>query len=113
MNPGHAIEAGWILLQHACKTGNEDLVRTAIDKFIVRPFETGWDKKHGGLFYFLDVDGLSPTQLEWSMKLWWPHNEALIALLMAYTETGNELLLERFEEVFDYSFTHVSTQMCA
>ena len=54
-----------------------------------------------------------PTQLEWSMKLWWPHNEALIALLMAYTETGNELLLERFEEVFDYSFSHVSTQMCA
>ncbi len=27
------------------------------------PFHTGWDKQHGGLFYFLDVDGHCPTQV--------------------------------------------------
>lgn len=72
-------------------------------------FEAGWDKEHGGLYYFLDAEGFSPTQLEarpalvgwpaaaavcvahspcrvrqWNMKLWWPHSEAMIAFAMAY-----------------------------
>lgn len=28
------------------------------------------------------------AQLEWPMKLWWPHNEGMIALAMAYKVTG-------------------------
>ena len=104
---GHAIEAGWFLLKHAVKTNDERLKTTAINKFIVNPFLRGWDEKHGGLFCFVDVDGWSPTQLEWDMKLWWPHNEALIAFLMAYTATGEVQLLETFAKVFDWSYSHV------
>ena len=37
---------------------------------IQKSFEIGWDKQFGGLFYFLDANGFSPTQLEWDMKLW-------------------------------------------
>ncbi|XP_006812915.1 N-acylglucosamine 2-epimerase-like, partial [Saccoglossus kowalevskii] len=106
MNPGHAIEAGWFLLDHAIKHDKPDLKQTALQQFIVNPFNTGWDKKHGGLFYFLDSDGLSPTQLEWNMKLWWPHNEALIAFLMAYRETNESVYLDYFAQVFDYTFNH-------
>ncbi|XP_070558541.1 N-acylglucosamine 2-epimerase-like [Ptychodera flava] len=106
MNPGHAIEAGWFLLDYAVKNNRPELKDTAIQKFIVNPFKTGWDEKHGGILYFLDVDGLSPTQLEWNMKLWWPHNEALIAFLMAYKETGDVTYLEYFAQVFDYCFQH-------
>ena len=47
-------------------------------------------------------------QLEWSMKLWWPHCEALIALLMAYNNTKKATLLDRFAEVYEYTFSHVS-----
>ena len=53
MNPGHAIEAGWFLLEHACETGNEDLVKTAIDKFIMLPFETGWGQETWRTVLFL------------------------------------------------------------
>ncbi|XP_066285121.1 N-acylglucosamine 2-epimerase-like isoform X2 [Branchiostoma lanceolatum] len=105
-NPGHAIECSWFLLQYAVKHNRPDLKKTAINNFLLQPFESGWDDKHGGLFYFLDVDGYSPTQLEWNMKLWWPHNEALIAFLVAYKETKDEQMLEKFAKVFDYSFSH-------
>ncbi|CAL8346551.1 unnamed protein product [Merluccius merluccius] len=107
-NPGHALEAGWFLLQYCTKNGDESLQSTAISKFIELQFQIGWDKEHGGLFYFLDVDGHCPTQLEWSMKLWWPHCEALIALLMAYNNTKKPTLLDRFAEVYEYTFSHFS-----
>lgn len=105
-NPGHALEAGWFLLQYAVRHGDEGLKRTAIEKFMILPFHAGWDQQQGGLFYFQDVDGHCPTQLEWSMKLWWPHCEALIAFLMGYTETSDPRLLERFSQVYSYTFTH-------
>nr|XP_006625461.1 PREDICTED: N-acylglucosamine 2-epimerase [Lepisosteus oculatus] len=105
-NPGHALEAGWFLLQHAVRQGDEELKKTAVEKFMLLPFQTGWDQQHGGLLYFQDVDGCCPTQLEWSMKLWWPHCEALIAFLMAYCQTRDPALLDRFSQVYDYTFSH-------
>lgn len=44
------------------------------------------------------------------MKLWWPHCEALIAFLLAYSHTKKPELLERFYEVYHYTFSHVSSQ---
>lgn len=84
------------------------MTNTIIESFITKPFNVGWDSQHGGLFYFLDVDQHSPVQLEWDMKLWWPHNEALIAFLMAYKYTQNREYLEKFYAVFDFTFSHVS-----
>ncbi len=109
INPGHAIEAGWFLLNHALVNNDDNLKQTAIEKFIELPFSTGWDSKNSGLYYFLDADGFSPTQLEWNMKLWWPHCEALIAFLMAYKETRSAKHFESFRKVFDYTWTHVSS----
>lgn len=60
-NPGHALEAGWFLLQFAGE--DKELQKTAVDKFVELPYERGWDSEHGGLFYFLDVDGRCPTQV--------------------------------------------------
>ncbi|MEQ2195858.1 hypothetical protein XENOCAPTIV_019419, partial [Xenoophorus captivus] len=105
-NPGHALEAGWFLLQYAAENDNKKIQRTAIEKFVELPYERGWDTDHGGLFYFLDVDGHCPTQ--WSMKLWWPHSEALVAFLMAYSQTKKPELLEKFFKVYEYTFSHVS-----
>ncbi|XP_028399316.1 N-acylglucosamine 2-epimerase-like [Dendronephthya gigantea] len=106
INPGHAIEAGWFLLNHARACGDDDLKRTAIEKFIELPFAIGWDFENSGLYYFLDADGFSPTQLEWNMKLWWPHCEALIAFLMAYKETKCLKHFESFCKVIQYTWTH-------
>ena len=109
--PGHAIEAGWFLLQYATKKQNYELARIAIDKFIVQSFEIGWDDMYGGLLYMLDANGFSPTQLEWNMKLWWPHAEALIAFLMAYKETRDYRYMEKFDLVFQYTVSHVRQRL--
>lgn len=107
LNPGHAIEAGWFLQHWAQHLNRPDLSKTAID--MVRwSYESGWDKEHGGILYFLDSKGYSPTPLEWDMKLWWPHCEALYAHLLNYKITGDEADKEAFLQVHDYSFKHFS-----
>eukprot|EP00118_Oscarella_pearsei_P000143 m.4305 g.4305 ORF g.4305 m.4305 type:complete len:405 (+) comp10519_c0_seq1:37-1251(+) len=108
MNPGHAIEAGWFLLRYASLVNDDRLKDIAISDFILLPFEVAWDSdKHGGgLLYFLDVEGFPQTALEASMKLWWPHCEAIIGLLMAYDEQKEDSILQNFKKVFDYSLKH-------
>ena len=108
---GHSIEAGWFLLDLAVRKNRPELIETAIQKFMINPFNYGWDKELGGIYYFLDVDGWSPAQLEWDMKLWWPHNEAMISFLMAYKHTKDVKYLNLFAQVFDYSYSHVSTNV--
>jgi N-acylglucosamine 2-epimerase len=107
LNPGHAIEAGWFLQHWAQRLGNEELSQLAIN--MVRwSHSKGWDNEFGGLFYFLDSEGHSPTQLEWDMKLWWPHTEAMYAHLLNYSLTNSTQDFKLFEQVVDYSFEHFS-----
>ncbi|XP_019334289.1 N-acylglucosamine 2-epimerase isoform X2 [Alligator mississippiensis] len=103
-NPGHAIEAGWMLLLHARARGDMAAADEAIDGFMLGPLDAGWDSPHGGLLAFHDADGLCPTQLEWAMKLWWPHAEALVALLAAFAHRRDPALLRRFEQVAEFTF---------
>ncbi len=42
------------------------------------------------------------------MKLWWPHNEIIIASLMIYRDTGDEKYLDWFEKTLDYCKAHFS-----
>lgn len=42
------------------------------------------------------------------MKLWWPHSEAMIALLMGYSDSGDPALLHLFYQVAEYTFRQVS-----
>ncbi|KAK7798152.1 hypothetical protein U0070_012322 [Myodes glareolus] len=44
--------------------------------------------------------------LEWDMKLWWPHSEAMIAFLMAFSDTGDPALFQIFNQVAEYTFSH-------
>ena len=46
-------------------------------------------------------------QLEWSMKLWWVHCEALVAALMAYSVTRDHKHWVLFRQAFDYVASHV------
>jgi N-acylglucosamine 2-epimerase len=66
----------------------------------------GWDDEHGGLFYFRDLRGL-PVQEYWhDMKFWWPHCEAVIATLLAWTLTGDAKYAGWHRQVHDWSFRH-------
>ncbi|XP_069739046.1 N-acylglucosamine 2-epimerase [Phaenicophaeus curvirostris] len=104
MNPGHALEAGWLLLGFSGRRGEAALGTRALGALVTGPLAWGWDPQHGGLFAFLDADGHCPTQLEWSMKLWWPHLEAMVALLAAYEHRPDPKFLEDFDRVATYAF---------
>jgi N-acylglucosamine 2-epimerase len=105
LNPGHAIETAWFLLREARMRGDAGLRRFAL-RVLERSMELGWDSEHGGLFAFVDLDGRPPEQLEWDMKLWWPHTEALYALLLAYATTGERSHRLAFDRVEEYTLTH-------
>lgn len=105
VNPGHDIEGVWFLLEHAKRTGDTELVQKAAQIFDWA-IEAGWDREYGGLLYFIDCLGKPPEAYEHDMKLWWPHNEIMIASLMLYRDTGDEKYFQWFETVMDYVKQH-------
>lgn len=107
VNPGHDIEGVWFILDHAKRTGDTSLIPKAAEIFNWA-IEAGWDKEYGGLLYFVDALGLPPEAYEHDMKLWWPHNEILIASMMLYRDTKDEQYLEWFYKTLDYCKEHFS-----
>ncbi len=105
MNPGHAIECAWFILDVARRRGDGALAQRAL-RMVDYALERGWDREYGGLLYFVDVGGRPPTQLEHDLKLWWPQCEALVAVLMAWRVTGAEHYARWFERLHDYTFAH-------
>ncbi len=103
--PGHAIETSWFLLREALHRRDASLQESALD--ILRwSLEWGWDEEHGGLLYYVDIEGLPPEQLEWDMKLWWPHTEALYALLLASYLTGDPFWDDWYRRMHSWTFAH-------
>lgn len=107
VNPGHDIECSWFLMEEANTIGDKKLHKTAENIFRFA-FEAGWDKEYGGLLYFIDCLGNPPEAYEHDMKLWWPHDEILIASLMAYRDTGDSYYLDCFKKTLDYSKKYFS-----
>ena len=107
INPGHDIEGVWFILEHAKRTGDTSLIPKASEMFDWA-IEAGWDHEYGGLLYFVDCLGRPPEAYEHDMKLWWPHNEIMIASLMLYRDTRDEKYLAWFDKVMDYCREHLS-----
>ena len=105
LNPGHAIEAMWFIMDLGKRLGRQDLIEKAV-QIALNEAEHGWDEKYGGIFYFMDRLGRPCQQLEWDQKLWWVHIETLITMIKGYQLTGNKKCLEWFERVHDYVWSH-------
>jgi len=105
--PGDSIEASWFLLHALGFAPDEDMRRLLLES-IEGALEFGWDKEYGGLYYFMDVEGLPPLPLESNMKLWWPHTEAIYATVLAHKMTGDPKWLGWLETVDAYAFAHFS-----
>ena len=111
VNPGHAIEMSWFILElvrgrvAAGRPGADDdeLVALAL-KVLRKNLEIGWDRDHGGIYYFLDIEAKPHYSLEWNMKLWWPHNEAIYATLLAWRLTGDARYADWHERLHDWSY---------
>lgn len=105
VNPGHGLEAMWFIMNIAARNNDSSLMKRTVD-VALRLMEFGWDKQHGGIFYFLDVKGNPPQQLEWDQKLWWVHQEALLAMLKGYLYTGDERCWNWFIKLDTYTWLH-------
>jgi N-acylglucosamine 2-epimerase len=104
---GSAVEVGWFLLHVLEQRPNAEVERLLLDA-MEGSLESGWDREYGGLFYFQDVDGRPMLPLEWDMKLWWPHTEAIYASILAYTKTRDAKWLRWLERLDEYAFAHYS-----
>ncbi len=64
-------------------------------------------------FFFLlifstqDACGMTPSPLEWPMKLWWPQAEAMIAFAKAFALTLAPEQLTRLQEVTEWTYAHL------
>ncbi|HUQ95019.1 MAG TPA: AGE family epimerase/isomerase [Bryobacteraceae bacterium] len=100
--PGSALEVAWFLWHALEALGEED--DGFLQDVIEGSLELGWDHEYGGLYYFLDAEGLPPLHLEAPMKLWWVHTEAIYALALAYNKTRNPKWLQWLQTVDGYTF---------
>lgn len=105
LNPGHAIECAWFLLLEGQYRSDSELIRLGAD-ILDWMYERGWDREHGGLLYFVDLNGL-PVQEYWhDMKFWWPHNELINASLLASVLTGEPRFAEMHRQAHDWAHRH-------
>lgn len=105
LNPGHSLEAMWFIMDIGVRLNDRALIEKAT-AIALQTLEYGWDNTYGGIFYFLDVHGHPPQQLEWDQKLWWVHMEALVCLAKAYSLTGNEDSKVWFDRIHAYTWKH-------
>lgn len=106
LNPGHAMEGAWFILHEAKHRNNDPNLINLGCRMLDYMWERGWDKEQGGILYFRDVYN-KPVQEYWQdMKFWWPHNEVIIATLLAYLITGNQKYAEWHKMVHEYAYTH-------
>jgi N-acylglucosamine 2-epimerase len=120
VNPGHMLECAWFICHLAQRLGMDARISQAVD--VMRAAcRVGWDGEHGGFFQFVDRSGGPPAgpvppELEdaemtsklrnnWDNKLWWPHSEALYALLLGYELSRDADLLDRYWQVHEYTFS--------
>jgi N-acylglucosamine 2-epimerase len=112
LNPGHAIEAAWFILHEARVRGGSADLTSLGTQILDWMWQRGWDPEHGGILSFVDVSGL-PTQEYWhDMKFWWPHNEAIIATLLAWRLTGDSRYAGMHRDVHSWAHDHFADGEC-
>ncbi|MHC4996377.1 MAG: AGE family epimerase/isomerase, partial [Planctomycetota bacterium] len=69
LNPGHAIEGAWFIMHEGELRGDDVLIREGA-RMLDWMWARGWDETHGGVLYFVDLNG-GPVQEYWhDMKFW-------------------------------------------
>jgi N-acylglucosamine 2-epimerase len=106
LNPGHAIECAWFILAEAQWRNNDPELIQLGCQMLDWMWARGWDDEYGGILYFRDVHD-KPVQEYWhDMKFWWPHNETIIATLLAWILTGDEKYANMHQKVHDWAYSH-------
>jgi N-acylglucosamine 2-epimerase len=108
LNPGHGLESMWFLLEYAEKQPSDKsaMLVEKIKAVILALLDKGWDHEYGGIYYFLDARNRPHKELTWDMKLWWVHNEAMVATLYAYRITRDPVFWSWFQKIESWSWAH-------
>ena len=108
--PGHAIEAAWFILNESIYRNHDNKLRELGLTILDWMLDWGWDQEYGGILYYRDVKNL-PVQEYWhDMKFWWPHNEAIIATLLAYQMTGEEKYARWHQMIHEWTYRYFPDQ---
>ena len=105
LNPGHAMEGSWFMLEEGRRREDSDMVDAGID-MLDWSWDRGWDRKHGGILAFVDLAGGPPAAIEHEMKYWWPHCEAILACRMAHQATGDPRYRDREYAATTWALDH-------
>ncbi len=103
INPGHGIEGMAFVMDVAQTLGDQSTIESAVE-VVLSTLEFSWDKKYGGIYYFMDIMGKPPQALEWDQKLWWVHLETLVALLKGYYLTKDKRCMDWYNKVHQYTW---------
>ena len=107
INPGHAIETSWFMMDVASTNDDKVLLERAL-QVLDWSWEWGWDYEvGGGIVSFRDCRGFPSQRYEQDMKFWWPQCEAIIANLEAYRLTGEQRYFDRFRLASDWAWSHL------
>ncbi len=106
VTPGHSIELGWFILEEARLRKNDRRLLEIGTKIVDWSFEIGWDEQYGGMLYYRDARGLACTEYWSDMKFWWPHNETIIATLLAFQLTGEEKYAIWHQLAHEWAYAH-------
>lgn len=105
INPGHSMETAWFMMKEAIHRKDNALMEKSI-KVTEWSLERGFDEEMGGIFYFVDLYNKPVLSLEWDMKLFWVHCEAMVALTYSYLYTKDDKYMRLFAKIFDYVCKH-------
>ena len=107
INPGHAIETSWFLMDVARTRGDKTLLETAL-RILDWSWDWGWDGEvGGGIISFRDCRGFPSQHYEQDMKFWWPQCEAIIANMTACRLTGERRYFSRLQLMAEWAWEHL------
>lgn len=104
--PGHSFETSWFILEEARLRNNDPRLIRLGTTILDWTFEKAWDQRFGGLFQLMDCKQRSCSEHSHDMKLWWPHTEAIIASLLAWTLTFAPKYAQWHKILHDWSYAH-------
>ncbi len=120
VNPGHTIEDMWFIMHRLMEKEDTEQIEQVAEVSRIT-LNKAWDELHGGIPQFMGIDGKQPqgplaAELEehpmivklkslWDKKLWWPHSEALYALILLNYLTNQKWIPEAYNRMHEYTFS--------
>lgn len=107
LNPGHAIEGSWFIMNEGIRRGRDDLKRLGLE-ILDWEWDLGWDEEYGGgIIQYRDALGLPLSEYHQDMKFWWPQCEALIATQYAWNLTRKPRWLNWHRKVREWTYARM------